>query len=313
MQRGWKAAAVAAVLGLGGAAGAHEFKCEKLINGVEETRVSYYPATLEVRYLIYNVHPSATSVAQSVDDPLLASYGFHAPGTPLAVPVGGWSDSSFLLNIASYEDCLDLAASDGRDDENFDSTLRVTWENGSGATVCGARLICGEPTYTDDCELNPEACPVLRGPTRDEGFFKTHEKALGACLASGPVELGALGRVSTPEQALGLLWGSPLLHENGEPRTRGDALRFDVGRQALVAECNARLFGAQPPKAAKEALAGDDCGALSGALKVLQGFNASGAKKAASLDAGPSTPVHARTVADDFTRPSGLDCAGGSR
>lgn len=312
MQRGWRAAAVAAVLGLGGAASGHELKCEKLINGVDETRLSYYPATLEVRYLVFNAHPSATSVAQSAEDPLLAPYGFRfTPGTPLALPVGAWSDHSFLLSIDSYEDCLDLAARDGREDAHFDSTFRVTWP--LGETQCSARLICEEPTYSDDCELNPESCPVLRGPTRDGGFFKTHEKALGACLASGPVELGALGQVKTVEQALGLLWGSPLLHENGEPRTQGDALRFDVGRQQLVATCNARLFGAQPPQAAKDALAGSDCGALNGALKALQGFNASGTKQPAGVDAGPSTPVHARTVADDFTRPSGLDCAGGSR
>ena len=313
MQRGWRAAAVAAVLGLGGAAGAHELKCEKLMGDGDELRVSSYPATIEVRYLVYNAHPTETSVAQSAEDPLLAPYGFRfTPVTPLAIPVGGWSDSSFLLTIDSYEDCLDLAARDGREDDNFDSTFRVTWP--LGETQCGARLICGSPIYTDDCELNPESCPVLRGPTtRDEGFFKTHEKALGTCLASGPVDLGALGQVRTPEQALGLLWGSPLLYENGEPRTQGDALRFDVGRQQLVATCNERLFGAQPPRAAKAALAGNDCGALSGALKALQGFNASGTKKPVSVDAGPSTPVHARTVADDFTRPSGLDCAGGSR
>ncbi len=312
MQRGWRAAAAVAVLGWGGAAGAHELRCEKLINGVEETRLSTYPATLEVRYRVSNVHPTETSVAQSAEDPLFAQFGFtFTPGTPLALPVGAVADSTFLLRIETYGDCLDYATRDGRVDTNIDSTFRVTWP--LGETQCSARLVCDEPGWSDECEVNPLACPVLRPTTRDEGFFKTHEKALGACLASGPVDLGALGQVRTAEQALGLLWGSPLLYENGEPRTRGDALRFDVGRQQLVATCNARLFGTQPPPEAQAALAGNDCSALKGALQALQGFNASGTTRPASLDAGPSTPVHARTVADDFTRPSGFDCAGGSR
>ena len=106
-----------------------------------------------------------------------------SPAAPLALPVGGFSDSGFLLEVYDYEECLALAASDGRQDAHFDSTFRVTWP--LGETQCGARLICEPPGYSDDCDLNPEACPVLRPPTRDEGFFKTRPQALGACLAGG--------------------------------------------------------------------------------------------------------------------------------
>lgn len=318
MQRGWRAAAVAAVLGLGGVASAHELRCDKFINFEDEARVYDYPAAVDVRYRVYNIHPTDTSVALSAEDPLLVPYGFHfTPGTPLALPVGTYVDSSFTLELYDYEDCLRLAAEDGLRDEFVDTYFRVTWP--LGETQCSARLICLPPQYTDDCELNPESCPLVRPPTRDEGFFKTHPKALEACLAGGGVDLGALGQVTTPEQALGLLWGSPALYVSGEPRTRGDALRFDVGRQSLVAACNERVFGTSPSgevvEKARAALAGNDCGAMEGALEALKSFNGSGVSQPSpsGVDVGAASPVRARALAADFTRPSGLDCAGGSR
>jgi hypothetical protein len=315
MRKGWTVAAVAAVLGVGGAASAHELTCEKHVNGEQVARVDTYPTTVEFTYRVRNVHPAATSVIDSVDDANLGWRGFvWTPGAPLALGVGQSADASFSLRLDSYEACLSLAMGDGRDDEFFDSDLRVMWA--LGETQCSARLICEQPR---GCQ--GELCPTVRGPTRDEGFFKTHEQPLRACLASGPVDLGVLGQVTTAEQALGLLWGSPELFDNGQPRGEGDALRFDVGRQLLVATCNGRLFGTQPQDAAlleraRTALSGVDCQGMKAARKALGTFNTSGAEEPqpAGFTPGTPAPVRARSVADDFTRPSGLGCeAAGSR
>ena len=46
MHRGWRGAVLAALLGLGGAASAHEFDCQKSINGQAVLNVSEFPATL---------------------------------------------------------------------------------------------------------------------------------------------------------------------------------------------------------------------------------------------------------------------------
>lgn len=309
MHRGWKAAAVAAVLGVGGAASAHELVCEQYINGSMFSFVGMFPATVEFQYRIFNVHPTAESVALSVEDPALASYGFtFSEPLPLGIPVGGYKDASFSVQLNSYQDCLKLAAADGEDDGMFNNTFRVTWD--LGETQCTAQVFC---MYSNPC---PGGVCLTGAPTRDEGYFKTHEPLVDACLASGPVDLGTLGQVKTREQALGLLWGSPTLHEDGQPRSAADALRFDVGRELLVATCNSRVYGAKPQDAsllekAHQSLSGGACEDLSGLKTALRGFNTSGTSQPqpAGVDAGPSTPVHARTVADDFTRPSGTDCA----
>lgn len=309
MHRGWKAAALAAVLGVGGAASAHELVCEQYIDGAILGAVGSFPATVQFQFRIFNVHPTAESVALSVEDPALASYGFtFSEPLPLGVPVGGYRDASFSLRIDSLADCERLAAADGDDDGVLTNTFRVTWD--LGETQCTAQLLC---FTSGPC---PGGVCLTGGPTRDEGYFKTHEQLVEACLSSGPVDLGALGQVKTREQALGVLWGSPTLHNDGQPRSSADALRFDVGRELLVATCNSRVYGAKPQDAslldsANKALGGGACEDLSGLKTALRGFNTSGTSQPqpAGVDAGPATPVHARTVADDFTRPSGTDCA----
>jgi hypothetical protein len=300
---------VAAVLGVGGAASAHELTCEKRVNGMPVAAVDTYPATVNFTFRVNNVHPNATSVATSIEDRLLAGYGFSWPGsTPLALDVGQSAEASFSLVVASYEACLTFAESDGAQDAYFDNDLRVTWD--LGETQCSARLQCLPPS--NEC---PGCQPLRPEPTRDEGFFKTHEQALRTCLASGPVDLGLLGRVTTAEQALGLLWGSPELYADGKKRSTADAARFDVGRQLLVATCNGRVFGSQPKEEglldrARGMLSGLDCQGMGEARKALSAFNSAGAREPVAVDAGPATPVRARATASDFTRPSGFGCAG---
>lgn len=323
MQRGWKAAAMAAVLGVAGAAEAHEFACEKRVQVLGEgqgqpgegPKVMKFPATLRFTYRLRNVHPSAESVANTVEDPLLARYGFGNPfPTPMAVEVGGARDASFELTLNSPEECQALAASDGKADFSFDSALRVKWD--LGETQCAARVTCCEPFV--DCEMEcpdydpfcVDPKPVAPGASRNAGFFKVHEGALEQCLALGRIDLG-VARVDALEQALGLLWASPGLDRNGGVRSEEDARRFELAREALVTTCNERLFGAsaQRGRSLDEALrslrsnAGGE--GLEKLTAELRRHNEAGARKAlpGSFDAGRATPAHASSIAVDPMAP----------
>ncbi len=320
MQRGWKAVAMAAVLGGAGAASAHEFTCEKRVQvqgekpTAETPRVTRFPATLRFHYKLKNIHPKGESVANMVEDELLAPDGFRFPfQTPLAVGVGQEKEGSFEVKLASPEACQALAARDGRDDGHFDSGLRVKWD--LGETQCAARVSCCEPYV--DCEM---ACPPhdpqctdtgnpLAPASRNAGFFKVHEGALQQCLALGRIDLG-VARVESLEQALGLLWASPGLDRNGEVRGEAEAGRFELAREALVASCNERLFGSEAKRSR----------ALDEALRTLRTSGSEGTERLATelrrtneagtreplpqgFDAGRATPAHAASIAVDPTEP----------
>ncbi|MBN1204036.1 MAG: hypothetical protein JXB05_03820 [Myxococcaceae bacterium] len=319
MHRGWGAAVFAAALGVGSAASAHEFECVKHVNGQLVARVDEYPTRLRFDYLLTNLHPSLESVAERVEDPVLAGYGwrFKYP-TPLAVPVGGSAETEFLLQVGSYEDCKALAARDGADDGVFDTTFRVVWP--LGEDQCIARLVCDPPFEPPPppppCEVDgPCAEPLV---TRDEGFFKIHESALQQCLDAAPIELGGLGVVSTLPQALGVLWGSPTLYRDNMPRGAVDAARFLLARQYLVAHCNYKLFTTLPAdpfllENAWQALSGTQCQAMGTLRLKLRKYNAAWRHNPlpGDFDPGLPTPSHAESIADDFTQPSGLSCADG--
>ncbi len=319
MHRGWKAAAMAVVLGAAGTASAHEFTCEKRIQVKGEgptdegPRVTRFPATLRFRYKVKNIHPKGESVANLVEDPLLEPHGFRFPfATPLAIGVGQEREGIFELNLASPEACQAMAATDGRVDGHFDSVLRVKWD--LGETQCGARFSCCEPFV--DCEM---ACPeydpnctegnnVAPGASRNAGFFKVHEQALGQCLALGRMDLG-MAKVESLEQALGLLWASPGLDRNGGVRSEADARRFELAREALVTVCNERLFGmdAKRSHALDEALrtlrtSGGDTERL---VTELRRHNDAGLREPLpqGFDAGRATPAHAASLAVDPTEP----------
>ncbi|MFL5348376.1 MAG: hypothetical protein ACJ8AT_26570 [Hyalangium sp.] len=318
MQRGWRAAVVAAALGVGGAASAHEFRCEKHVDGQPVAHIDEYPVTVRFDDKLINIHPTAPSLALRAEDPGLTRSGWSFQyALPLAVPVGGSADSSFLLQIHSYEECRALAARDGSDDGAFDSTFRVVWP--LGEDQCAARLVCDrpyEPPPPYDCHATND-CPEPR-VTRDEGFFKVHESALQQCVDLFPIELGSVGTVSTLEQALGVLWASPTLYRNGEPRTPLDTARLMLARQVLVAHCNAYLFGSFPLPAdllesGRAALSGIQCRELGALRGELREMNVEGREfdLPADFEPGQATPAHAQSIAEDFTQPSGQRCAPG--
>lgn len=308
MHRGWRAAVIAAALGVGGAASAHEFKCEKRVNGQLVVELNDYPAKLKFTYRITNLHPTTESVADTAQDTVLDQYGFRFKHKlPLAVPVGGAADTEFKLHIGSYEECQQLAAQDGAADKYLDSLFRVTWA--LGQDQCATRVVCQEqyvPPEEVPCDVG---CPELI-PSREEGFFKVHEQMLTQCLAYGPIELGPLGTVTTLEEALGVLWGSAALHRNGQPRAELDAVRLLLGRQLLVATCNGLFFNTPPANlaAAWNALNGRNCERISDFIEEVQDYNAFGRTLPLTIDSGPATPVHAQSIAHDFTQPSGQSC-----
>lgn len=321
MQRGWKAATVAVVLGVAGTASAHEFTCEKRVQLKGERpaegapRLTRFPATLRFHYSLKNIHPKGESVANAVEDPLLVPYGFSSPfPTPLKLGVGGAREGTFEVSVPSLEACQALAASDGKVDENFDSAFRVKWD--LGETQCAARVSCCEPFV--DCEAvvcpphdpycaEPPA-PVAPGTSRNAGFFKVHEQALQQCLAPGRIDLG-VARVESLEHALGVLWASPGLDRNGGVRSEEDARRVELAREALVASCNERLFGANEARgrALSEALRtlkrSGDAERLATELKRL---NEAGSREPLpeGFDAGRATPAHAASIAVEPIEPA---------
>jgi hypothetical protein len=330
MLRGWKGVAMAAVVGVGGVAGAHEFTCDKVVEVVRRdesspaNKVEYFPNTLRFEYQLKNVHPAHESVAQSVYDPLLVGRGWNFPLTmPLVVKVKESKKAHFAVQVKSPAQCMELAASDGKVDEHFDSTFRVKWA--LGETQCSVRVTCCEegvdcnvmcPEDDPDCvEAKPdngqgndkgEGQGVL-AVTRSAGFYKVRPQALEQCVAQGSISLGGVATVDSVEKALGMLWASPSLQQDGQPRSTVEAQRFELGREALVATCNARLFGTEAKgkllDKATRALSSLKNAQLEELLAKLKKHNGSGEGRPLpqGFQAGQATPARAATLAIDPT------------
>ncbi len=321
MLRGWKGVAVAAVVGLGGVAGAHEFTCDKVVEvmrrdvGVPGNKVEYFPNTLRFEYRLKNMHPAHESVAQSVYDPLLATRGWNFPlAMPLAVKVKESKQAQFMVQVKSPAQCMELAASDGKVDEHFDSTFRVKWA--LGETQCSVRVTCCTegvdcqvqcPEEDPDCQESSQGNHGLRAVTRSAGFYKVRPQALEQCLAQGSIALGSVAKVDSVETALGMLWASPSLQADGQPRSAPEAQRFELGREALVATCNARLFGSEAHgqllRKAMLALSSMKDAQVEELLAKLRKHNGSGEATPLpqGFQAGPATPARAATLALDPT------------
>jgi len=294
--------ALAALVLIAGArtAQAHELACEKTVNGVTEYVIPGYPATLHYELTVINTHPYHTSIVDAAEDPLLEQFGFSfTPTPPFAIPVKQSVTDDFDLPIGTEQACLRAAAADGTPDRYIHNTFTVTWDGGS--YDCSASVYC------------PPGQPAGRA-TRTLGFFKTHEQALEQCLASGPINLGFV-RITTVEEALGLLWGRPSRFDDGTRRSELDRARFLLGRQTLVGICNQRLFGTQPTPSdllvqAVNALAGTRCSLMLSLESQVTAFNESGDDEAfpGGFVPGPATPRHAQSIAEDPTSPSGGSC-----
>ncbi|NTX14734.1 hypothetical protein HUA74_41210 [Myxococcus sp. CA051A] len=126
-----------------------------------------------------------------------------------------------------------------------------------------------------------EQPPML---TRDHGFYGSSEDALSECLAPGPISLGNLGKVTTTETALGILWANPAISQGGAIRSDFESLKVKVARELLTATCNERFFGTQAPAlTGLEAWVAPNPMLLEQALEQLEKHNRSGQRRAVPL------------------------------
>ncbi len=299
--RGARAAFAAGVALLAGAAGAHEFECEKRVNGVRYLRITQYPAELTWTMRITNSHATDVSVVQRLADPLLEGVGFEfVPGTvpPLSLAPGASQVWTFPQTLSTKDDCDALAGVDGRVDDRIDNVFTVGWD--VAEAQCRARVVCDE-------NPNPPPPPPNGTATRTLGFFKTHLVPLQACLDVNEINLGpGFGVIDTMEEALGVLWGNPSRLGDGTRRDEVERARFLLARQTLVGVCNVRLFGTQPTPVtlisdALFQLQSNDCGELLALAEAMDDFNNSGTNSdfPAGFVSGPATPQQARDLAVD--------------
>lgn len=307
------AAAVAGAL-WAGAAQAHEFECIKTVNGESVFTVTEYPVDLHWEMTARNIHPTSTSVATGLEDPLLEGMGFtFDPAPPVSVPVGEEQTYTYTEHLDSPEACLRVANSDGLQDVNIDNTFKVVWD--LGEDQCSARVVCAPPP-PNGC-TDSEQCDS--GATRTMGFFMTHLVAMQACLDDGAINLGpGFASVTTLADAEGLLWASPAKYEDGTNRSSLDRARFLLARQTLVGICNVRLFDTTPSPAdlideALAALNGNVCDDISALEGAVDDYNNSGdsADFPSGFVAGPATPTAASDLADgnDPSNKTGGVCA----
>jgi hypothetical protein len=258
--------------------------CTKTIDDTDTVTVTTYPATVTYDVTITNTGTTAATVT-SATDPNVPTITF---ATPLDIAAGASVSATGTLTVTSFSECQALQTSVANGNAIFDNTFTVSWD--STSTTCTARLVCVPPPLT--------------GATRTMGFFKTHEQADLACLASGPIDLGldgSIGTIDTLQEFLALLWTSPAQF------TGLDKARFLLARQTLVAVCNERLFGTTSDVIADALTALQTCSTDVSLLMSLEGqvdaFNNSGDENAfpAGFTPGPATPKDAQAKASIIT------------
>jgi hypothetical protein len=133
-------AAAAAAIAISGAAGAHEFVCEKTINGDVVHRIAEYPATLHIKVTVTNTHPADASVAQAVRDDFLTAMGVtFIPKAPFTLEVGESVDFSFDVTVKDAAACMQLSRAQSCS-TSFEDAFQVVFD--TGVAQCAARLIC---------------------------------------------------------------------------------------------------------------------------------------------------------------------------
>ncbi|TSC31242.1 hypothetical protein [Corallococcus sp. Z5C101001] len=135
---------------------------------------------------------------------------------------------------------------------NADSTRADTFYSVDLLTGALSPVSTGPATQFADgaaCAFNlpPRQGGLSRPVTRDRGFFGSSQQALTECLSQGPISLGALGHVSTVEEALGVLWANSAFAANNTRRSDEATLRMLVAREQVTSVCNERYFGTTAP------------------------------------------------------------------
>ena len=129
-------AAAAAAIALSGAAGAHEFVCEKTIEGEILHVVDKYPATLHFRIIVTNTHPTDASTALMVRDDALANF---LPAVPFTIEAGRSLELDAAITVRSQAACLRLSHAPSCNG-GIDDVFQVMFDG--GLAQCAARLIC---------------------------------------------------------------------------------------------------------------------------------------------------------------------------
>ena len=161
-------AAVAAAIAFSSSARAHEFVCEKTVNGDVVHEIKSYPEKLNFKVSVINTHPTDASTALSVRDDLMSSLGVtFAPAPPFTVAVGQSADFSFEVTVHDEAECLKLAQVQACG-ASFEDLFEVTWDGGSAQ--CAARLICGHETgggaaVATSASTTPIAAPAASART----------------------------------------------------------------------------------------------------------------------------------------------------
>lgn len=133
-------AAAAAAIALSGGAGAHEFVCEKTVEGEVVHVVNRYPATLHFKVVVTNTHPTDASVALALRDDLLASLGADVrKRAPFTLGVGESAAFEAEITVKSEAACRSLSRAQACT-RSFEDAFQVIFDG--GVAQCAARLIC---------------------------------------------------------------------------------------------------------------------------------------------------------------------------
>ena len=135
----WTIAAAAAAIVCSGPASAHEFACEKTIDGSVVRVVDRYPSTLQFRIVVTNTHPTDASVALSFRDEFLTALGLKFPPTPLAVGVGQSIELGTSVTVRTQAECAKLAGAQACTAQSTNA-FQVIFD--TGVAECSARLVC---------------------------------------------------------------------------------------------------------------------------------------------------------------------------
>ena len=139
MSRKQTIAAAAVALVLSGAARAHEFACEKTIEGEVVHVVADYPATLHFKVVITNTHPTDASTAAAVRDDLLTRLGVKLIEAPFTLQVGQSAQFETIVRVASAAQCFGLSRAQACT-SSFEDAFQISFDG--GVAQCAARLIC---------------------------------------------------------------------------------------------------------------------------------------------------------------------------
>jgi hypothetical protein len=140
-------AAAAAAIAMSGAAGAHEFACEKTVDGTVVRVVDRYPATLNFKIVLTNTHPSDKSTALAVRDDVLAALGVTLTPVPLTLDVGQSIEFSASVTVHNQTECQKISRAQACT-ESFAEAFQVVFDG--GVAQCAARVVCAHQLGTGE-------------------------------------------------------------------------------------------------------------------------------------------------------------------